>query len=56
MTGPVRDLITEHTDSEVIHRAAVDAGMMSMVEDAIVKCRTGVTSAAEVLRVTTVGA
>jgi general secretion pathway protein E len=56
MTGQVRDLITEHTDSEVIHRAAVKAGMMSMVEDAIVKCRTGVTSAAEILRVTTVGA
>ena len=56
MTGSVRDLITEHTDSEVIHRAAVDAGMMTMVEDAIIKCRTGVTSAAEVLRVTTVGA
>jgi general secretion pathway protein E len=55
MTGNVRDLITEHTDSEVIHRAAVDAGMMTMVEDAIAKCRTGVTSAAEVLRVTTVG-
>ena len=55
MAGNVRDLITEHTDSEVIHRAAVDAGMMTMVEDAIVKCRTGVTSAAEVLRVTTVG-
>jgi general secretion pathway protein E len=55
MTGKVRDLITEHTDSEVIHRAAVDAGMMTMVEDAIAKCRTGVTSAAEVLRVTTVG-
>ena len=56
MTGKVRDLITEHTDSEVIHRAAVEAGMMTMVEDAITKCRTGVTSAAEVLRVTTVGA
>jgi general secretion pathway protein E len=56
MTGPVRDLITEHTDSEVIQRAAVEAGMMTMVEDAIIKCRTGVTSAAEVLRVTTVGA
>jgi hypothetical protein len=26
------------------------------VEDAIVKCRSGLTSAAEVLRVTTVGA
>jgi general secretion pathway protein E len=55
MTGGVRDLITEHTDSDIVHRAAVKAGMMTMVEDAIAKCRTGVTSAAEVLRVTTVG-
>jgi len=55
MTGSVRDLITEHTDSDIVHRAAVKAGMMTMVEDAIAKCRTGVTSAAEVLRVTTVG-
>ena len=56
MTDSVRDLITEHTDSEVIHRAAVKAGMASMTDDAIAKCRMGVTSAAEVLRVTTVGA
>jgi general secretion pathway protein E len=56
MTGSVRELITEHTDSDVIHRAAVHAGMKTMVEDAVIKCRTGVTSAAEVLRVTTVGA
>ncbi len=56
MTGSVRDLITEHTDSEVIHRAAVKAGMPTMIDDAIAKCRMGVTSAAEVLRVTTVGA
>ena len=55
MTGAVRDLITEHTDSEVIHRAAVKAGMMTMIDDATVKCRTGVTSAAEVLRVATIG-
>ncbi|MBI3703038.1 MAG: type II/IV secretion system protein [Rhizobiales bacterium] len=55
MTGSVRDLITERTDSEVIQRAATKAGMTSMIDDAIVKCRMGVTSAAEVLRVTTVG-
>lgn len=55
MTGGVRDLITEHTDSEVIQRAAVAAGMLTMIDDAIIKCRTGVTSAAEVLRVATVG-
>jgi type II secretory ATPase GspE/PulE/Tfp pilus assembly ATPase PilB-like protein len=29
--------------------------MTSMAEDAIAKCRAGTTSAAEVLRVTTVG-
>lgn len=55
MVGAIRDLITEHTDSEVIHRAAANAGVTSMIDDAIIKCRSGVTSAAEVLRVTTVG-
>jgi general secretion pathway protein E len=55
MTADVRGLITEHSDSEVIHRAAVAAGMMTMVEDAIAKCRAGVTSPAEILRVATVG-
>jgi general secretion pathway protein E len=29
--------------------------MTTMIDDAIAKCRAGVTSAAEVLRVTTVG-
>ena len=55
MSGPIRNLITGHTDSEVIHQAAIKAGMSTMIEDAIEKCRTGVTSVAEVLRVTTVG-
>jgi general secretion pathway protein E len=55
MTANVRGLITEHSDSEVIHRAAVAAGMMTMVDDAIAKCRAGITSPAEILRVATVG-
>src|SRR5690348_10125586 len=55
MTGAIRNLITGHTDSEVIHTASVKAGMSTMIDDAIAKCRAGVTSAAEVLRVTTVG-
>jgi len=55
MTGAIRNLITGHTDSEVIHKAAVDAGMTTMIDDAVAKCRSGVTSAAEILRVTTVG-
>ena len=55
MTANVRGLITEHSDSEVIQRAAVAAGMMTMVDDAIAKCRAGITSPAEILRVATVG-
>jgi general secretion pathway protein E len=54
LTEPVRSLIGSHTDSGVIEEAAVRAGMTTMIEDAVAKCRAGVTSAAEVLRVTTV--
>ena len=54
LTEPVRSLIGSHTDSGVIEQAAVRAGMTTMIEDAVAKCRSGVTSAAEVLRVTTV--
>jgi general secretion pathway protein E len=54
MTEPVRSLISSDTDSGVIEQAAVRNGMTTMIEDAVAKCRAGVTSAAEVLRVTTV--
>src|SRR3989440_2385799 len=54
MTEPVRKLIGAHTDTGVVEDAAVKAGMTTMIEDAVTKCRAGVTSAAEVLRVTTV--
>jgi len=53
-TDEVRSLIGSRTDSGAITRAATDAGMTTMFEHAVAKCRTGVTSAAEVLRVTTV--
>jgi general secretion pathway protein E len=53
-TPEVRELIGPRTDSGTIERAAVRAGMTTMIEDATAKCRAGVTSAAEVLRVTTV--
>jgi general secretion pathway protein E len=53
-TEPVRTLIVPHTDSGTIDRAAREAGMTNMIDDAVAKCRAGVTSAAEVLRVTTV--
>jgi general secretion pathway protein E len=55
MSGKVRDLIAENTDSNVIQRAAGEAGMTTMIDDAIAKCRDGTTSVDEVLRVTTVG-
>jgi general secretion pathway protein E len=54
MTEPVRKLISSNTDTGVVEEAAVKAGMTTMIEDAVAKCRAGVTSAAEVLRVTTV--
>ena len=54
MTEPVRKLIGATTDTGIVEEAAVKAGMTTMIEDAVTKCRAGVTSAAEVLRVTTV--
>jgi general secretion pathway protein E len=50
----VYELVGPHADAREIDRAARRAGMMTMIEDAIAKCRAGTTSAAEVLRVTTV--
>jgi general secretion pathway protein E len=54
MTEQVRGMIGSHTGSGEVEQAAVKAGMTTMIEDAVAKCRAGVTSAAEVLRVTTV--
>jgi len=52
--GEVRDLVGPTSDSNVLDEAAARAGMTTMMEDAVAKCRSGVTSVAEVLRVTTV--
>ena len=54
VTGEVRDLIGPQTDSNVLDKSALRTGMTTMMEDAIAKCRAGVTSISEVLRVTTV--
>jgi general secretion pathway protein E len=54
MTDDVRKLIGAHTDAGVIDQAAIDAGMTTMIDDAVAKARLGFTSVAEVLRVTTV--
>jgi len=50
----VRGLINVQTDSTAIDKAAVQAGMTTMVDDGVAKCRAGITSASEVLRVTTI--
>jgi general secretion pathway protein E len=54
LTQAVRNLLGAHTDSATIDDAAVKAGMTTMVDDGAAKCRAGMTSAAEVLRVTTI--
>jgi general secretion pathway protein E len=54
MTESVRSLIGSNTDSGIVENAATQSGMITMIEDAVAKCRAGITSAAEVLRVTTV--
>ncbi len=54
MNETIRAAMSAHADAGVIDKAAREAGMTTMIEDAIAKCRAGQTSAAEVLRVTTV--
>ncbi|HWN51002.1 MAG TPA: GspE/PulE family protein [Xanthobacteraceae bacterium] len=50
----VRDLIHAQTDGSAIDKAAVQAGMTTMLDDGVAKCRAGITSTNEVLRVTTI--
>ncbi|HEU5272443.1 MAG TPA: ATPase, T2SS/T4P/T4SS family [Xanthobacteraceae bacterium] len=54
ITEDVRRLIGAHTDSVSLDQAAIAAGMTTMVDDGAAKCRAGLTSPAEVLRVTTI--
>jgi general secretion pathway protein E len=50
----VRDLISERSQAASITAAASIAGMTRLVEDAVAKCRSGVTSVPEILRVASV--
>ncbi len=54
LSDEIRALIGEKTDGHKIDDAAIRAGMTTMVGDGIAKCRAGLTSPAELLRVTTV--
>jgi general secretion pathway protein E len=55
ITDDVRKLMDARPDALTLRQAAMDAGMTTMFEDGAAKCHAGVTSAAEVFRVTTVG-
>jgi general secretion pathway protein E len=52
LTDEVRPFVGAESDASVIDRAAIHAGMTTMLDDAIEKCRIGMTAASEVLRVT----
>jgi general secretion pathway protein E len=54
MTEDVRHLVRTDSDSSTIDKAAMTAGMTTMIDDGIAKCRAGITSPAEVLRVATI--
>jgi general secretion pathway protein E len=54
LSDEIRELIGEKTDGLKVDQAAIRAGMTTMVDDGVAKCRAGVTSPAELLRVTTV--
>jgi len=55
ITDAIRRLIKTTPDSGTIRRAAMDAGMTTMFEDGAAKSLAGITSAAEVFRVSTIG-
>lgn len=52
MTSDIRRLVMESSTSEVLEKAACDAGMLTMVEDGFLKAILGATSVEEILRVT----
>jgi general secretion pathway protein E len=53
LTNELRQLIGEKTDGLKIDETAIGAGMTTMLDDGIAKCRAGLTTPAEIFRVTT---
>ena len=53
LSDQIRALIGEKTDGHKIDQVAIQAGMTTMVGDGVAKCRAGLTSPSELLRVTT---
>lgn len=54
MNEEVRALVNEQSDWGSIDKVAIRNGMTTMIEDGLAKCLSGMTSAAEILRVTAV--
>ena len=53
VTGEVRDCVRPGIDASALDEVARRSGLTTMMDDAVAKCREGVTSMAEILRVTT---
>jgi general secretion pathway protein E len=53
LTNDLRELIGERSDGLKIDATAIRGGMTTMLDDGLAKCRAGLTSPAEILRVTT---
>ena len=53
VTAKMRRLIAQRAGEDLIREAAVDAGMVSLGEDGLVKVKAGITTAEELLRVLT---
>jgi general secretion pathway protein E len=53
LNNEVRELIGEKTDGLKVDQAAIRGGMTTMIDDGVAKCRAGLTSPAELLRVAT---
>jgi general secretion pathway protein E len=53
LDNELRELIGEKSDGLKIDQTAIRKGMTTMLDDGIAKCRAGLTSPAEILRVTT---
>lgn len=54
LSDEIREMIDRHAGAAAVDKAAIAGGMTTMLDDGILKCRAGITSPAEVLRVTTV--
>jgi general secretion pathway protein E len=53
LNNEIRELIGEKTDGLKIDQTAIRNGMTTMIDDGVAKCRAGLTSPAELLRVAT---